>query len=78
MRSVIASVLTLLVTASIVAAPADVTTVILVRHAEKAPAAAMAPDVPLSDACVERAFVCSIAPGAAPKLVVLHYGAPAR
>ena len=38
---------------SIVQAP--VTTVILVRHAEKAPAAAMSNDVPLSDAGVARA-----------------------
>lgn len=55
MRLIVASFLNLLVAATLAAGTADVTTVILVRHAEKAPAAAMVTDVPLSEAGAARA-----------------------
>jgi 2,3-bisphosphoglycerate-dependent phosphoglycerate mutase len=55
MSLILASLLTLLAPATPAVTAAEMTTVILVRHAEKAPATAMVTDVPLSDAGMVRA-----------------------
>ncbi len=55
MSLIVASLLTLLAAGTPVAATGQITTVILVRHSEKAPATAMVTDVALSEAGVARA-----------------------